>query len=517
MTLLGCTVRPAEHPNAARFANGDAALLQGCYDCLIEARAEYRRWTAGRTHTEAITRTFEADLLIALREKELGIPPSDALQEARGIAAELPREFEASRYLALVDAVPPEQLGLPRRDAQAFVAAHAPVAARIRTELRWLTESRLRQPIRDYLRIALTCAYPDGDDANVATVPDGESTRPQPSPAFAARATNSPLLAYRDEICDLTHTSSLAAVRTREPRFIETSFFLANTEIAAFASTAAGQIKAHLAEVVARFPTSPAVTYLAASYARLVDDCPQALPFYDRTLATQPNHEQALLGRMICLTNLQRPQEAIVAATRLIDLAPDNVAEAYYWRAWNRHVLVQINEARADIATAKNLLAEPYVLSLAGILAYAQRDLDAAQGDLEAALAGAPADCVARSYLALVQQARKQWLIAGQVFEDAMTCYHARADDGTARIHSLQTQANADPVYRARELARLQSAVESDIRQARRSALAGAKCHANGKDARAARRLLDVASEDPTFADDVDKLRKRLSTADHLP
>ena len=43
-----------------------------------------------------------------------------------------------------------------------------------------------------------------------------------------------------------------------------------------------------------------------------------------------PDHREALLGRTVCLTHLSRHDEAIAAATRLIELGMYHVGEAQY-------------------------------------------------------------------------------------------------------------------------------------------------------------------------------------------
>ncbi len=48
-------------------------MLQGCYDCLLEARATYARVGVGKARPLVIARLFETDLLITLREKELAL------------------------------------------------------------------------------------------------------------------------------------------------------------------------------------------------------------------------------------------------------------------------------------------------------------------------------------------------------------------------------------------------------------------------------------------------------------
>src|SRR3954447_26203559 len=102
--MAACAPRIAM-PSPPQLAAADAAMLRGCYDCLIEARDIYRRLAAGSRAAPAAAWVFEADLVIALRENEIGLPASDALTEARRIARELPRELEAGRYIELVEQV----------------------------------------------------------------------------------------------------------------------------------------------------------------------------------------------------------------------------------------------------------------------------------------------------------------------------------------------------------------------------------------------------------------------------
>jgi tetratricopeptide (TPR) repeat protein len=495
-----CGARPIARPQPAALAAADAELLQGCYDCLLEARASYRRLAAGGERPRGLARVFEADLLIALREKELALPPSDALVEARRIAAELPPGVEPGRYLALVDAIPSEPMGSPRREILAFRNAQQALVARLDAERAWLSTGRLRAPVRDYLRLALDCAYPRPQD-----------TQPVESGAPAApRPLAQPLLAYRAEICGFGVASALAAVRDREPRFVETSFFIANIEMVEAAQGGPGHAKAHLAEALARFPASPAITYLTASFNEFIGDYGGALRLHDRTLALRPAHDLALLGRTICLTNLARPQEAIDAATELVTSRAGNLVEAYYWRAWNHRTLAQLAEARADITAARDMMTTARILSLAGIIAYDQRDLDPAQADLEAAIAAAGEDCTARWYLGLVHRQRKRWLDSGHAFEAAMGCYRERAQATTERIRTLESRADLDPTYRAGQIARLEASVVADARQQHTAALIAGNDDAAGGDLASAKTLAEIAAEDPALADRVAKLRARL-------
>jgi tetratricopeptide (TPR) repeat protein len=490
-----CAARPAAQPE--RLARADAELLQGCHDCLIAARAEYRRLAEGSDRRVLQARVVEADLLIALREKELDLPPSDAIGEARRIASELPRELEAERYVALVEVLTGQPPGASRYQMKKLFGRHLPSPGERDDVRAWLASGRLRAPLRDYLRLAFDCEHPVMGSAAAS------SSSAEPLPRAA------PLLAYRAAICGLGPIAALAAVREREPRFVEVSLFIANVELAAAVRDGPGQAGAHLAEVRARFPASPAIHFLSGVYELLVENYEAALQHDDRALALVPAHDRALLGRVICLTNLGRHDEAIAAATRLLEVDDAAAADAYYWRARNHHALHRLDEARREIAAAREIVTTADILSLAGVLAYEASELDAAEADLSQATAMG-GDCTARWYLALVHRQRKRWLASGHAFDVAMACYRDRAEASRERLRVLLGRADLDPGYRERASASMQVSIEADAKQLHIAALLAASGFSTGGDLAAARPLIDLAGEDPALADPVSKLRARL-------
>ena len=69
------------------LAAADARILEGCYDCLLAARATYER-LAGSKYMQRDTmllRLFETELLLALREKELQLDWQPALCVPRAV------------------------------------------------------------------------------------------------------------------------------------------------------------------------------------------------------------------------------------------------------------------------------------------------------------------------------------------------------------------------------------------------------------------------------------------------
>src|SRR5687768_7205460 len=91
---LGCaSARPRPDDGraaAAALAAADARVRDGCYDCLLEARAAYARLADGRLADTAALRLFEVDVLLALREKELALDWRPSVARARDIAPRLP-------------------------------------------------------------------------------------------------------------------------------------------------------------------------------------------------------------------------------------------------------------------------------------------------------------------------------------------------------------------------------------------------------------------------------------------
>src|SRR5215211_2115225 len=105
---LGCASARIRKANALALAVADTRVLEGCYGCLRDARATYAR-VAGDKHTKqpapVIARLFETDVLLALREKELGLDSRASMDRARALVPRVPASLEPKRVLDIVDAV----------------------------------------------------------------------------------------------------------------------------------------------------------------------------------------------------------------------------------------------------------------------------------------------------------------------------------------------------------------------------------------------------------------------------
>src|SRR5688572_25604440 len=193
----GCGSRSAKVAEPDRGTWADELVRQGCYDCLLDAKAAYER-LAGSS-AAALARVFEVDLLLALREKELSIDPTATLAHAESLVPRLAK-LPADRLLAIVRSVPEDAAGrrvLPQtKDA----------AQQIDLTLAAINASPFSAELNGYLRLTIQCG------------------RTTPDPAPAVPANDIPLLAYRRAICAPPFLfDRLRAVRTAVPRFVERS------------------------------------------------------------------------------------------------------------------------------------------------------------------------------------------------------------------------------------------------------------------------------------------------------
>src|SRR5690242_6080985 len=162
------------------LARADDLTRQGCYDCLIDARAIYDR-AGGAQRRATRMRALEVELLLVLREKELSIDSTATMSRARSIAAELPLSANAAAAMALVEAVAPDVSGSQpsERRQLAFDTGSEAVAKALET-----VEGVPLSPLfRAYLTISVQCSGAG------------------PAPSSPPTPPSEPLLAYRAAFC----------------------------------------------------------------------------------------------------------------------------------------------------------------------------------------------------------------------------------------------------------------------------------------------------------------------------
>jgi tetratricopeptide (TPR) repeat protein len=437
-------------------AAADALVNEGCYRCLREAFVIYE--SAGLPD-----RVFSTALLIAVREKELGLEASPWLERARSLAT-----AATSTYVDIAAGVPWTSVA----NAPDFDPPPRPTPTVLQARLAFLTRPEATTLLDRYLLLATMCSRRGG----------------APPEHFAADV---PLLQFRLGICGFDHRQDLDTVFASSARFVEAGFFLARYEMTntGFGRAQVTRALPLLLDAHEGLPESPIITATLAGVWAARNEYARALTLYDEVLAVRPRQRDALLGRTTVLTYLGRPDEAIATASRLIEFGTWYLGDAYYWRAWNYYNTDRRDPARSDVERARTFQSSDDLLTLSGMIAYDdQRRVDARR-DFDAARAVNPANCSAVWYLAVLDVDERLWPAARELFSHATECYRAAALAAEAEELSPDLSPEAlvqQQQDRARRLA-------SHRRQEARSALNVAMLSLQLGDRDAAKRFAEIA------------------------
>ncbi len=124
---------------------------------------------------------------------------------------------------------------------------------------------------------------------------------------------------------------------------------------------------------------------------------------------------------------LMRHPDAVATATRMLDLGTWHIADANYWRAWNRYHLKEYDAAWADVENATRGLSNSRVYMLAGLIAYARKELPTAVQRFDRAYEIDRSACDATWMSGLVSIDQNELAIAAPKFTRGMTCFVSAA------------------------------------------------------------------------------------------
>jgi tetratricopeptide (TPR) repeat protein len=448
-------------PSSTSVGEGWAELIRrGCYRCLEQALADAEaRARAGARGAAA--QAFEAAALLVLRSKELGLPTEPWLGRARTLAG---ADVTLAPYLRLVEAIPPHPMSDDRDalfDVRARTQARTSLAAWRETLQGGPAETEEGHPtkvFRMYLDVALVCGF---------------GTLKQNDESFAGQLdadARAPVYQYRIGICDSAHAERLKMVRAADAEFVDADFALGRYAIDDPISPDQDEALRRLESARTAFPRSPAIAVTLGNVYRRWEEWSDALAIYDAALAGSPRHPEALIGRVISLSHLVRPHEAIESATQVIDAGQWYLGEAYYWRGWNQLRLGQHDLARADADRAKTLMANAAVFVLSGVIEWRLRRLETAEREFESAIAIDFGECEAALDLGVVRDERRKPAEALAAFQQARQCYDlsiALRREAIARVQAgpgTETSKARDAARHRRELTELETRRDEALR-----------------------------------------------------
>lgn len=437
IALAGCAARGPAPELVAELGQAEALLREGCYACLKEAQAIFERLSAPPRPVPGAARgAFEATLLIAMREKELGLPADTSLDRARQHAGRLgsPNEGVASTIppAVLLDAVAVvngETGGLDPEQRAQFLGRARPLLEADNPQRRaldaWVDTSHVAQ----YLALVIDC-----EQARLR-----DSVKPAD---ILAKYPGVPLIQFRLAVCGGPGAPQAAPLREGNPRFFDTLPWEARRALVGSQAEAIDLYKgaALLGQAHEVFPASHWLAIFWARSNQSIAEFEPALAGFDSVLADVPTHRDALLGRVTSLSYLMRHPDAVATASRMIELGTWHIGDAYYWRAWNQYHLKALEPAWADVETAIKMVSTTSVYMLAGLIAYERKDLPTAILRFDRSFELDVTNCDAVWMAGLVHVDQSAWPQASPKFARAMSCFSNASAQAKSDLAALDAE-----------------------------------------------------------------------------
>jgi len=505
LVLASCTpVRPRldltpSIAATADLARADELVRAGCYRCLIEALALYEKLAAGPAAVPvAAYRAVDTAVLMATRERELGLGSGRSRQVAEDLAARLPVPLDYSPYLMMVDAIGWTRTGVSAEQQDTILAAQRSVNANFSQWRANLLRQVPGDQLSAYQLVALDCLY-------TYKLREAKQT-PWRLPGSAP-----PLLRFRAAICANAAPGLLDAVLRDEPRLRELHLFLGERALGQGTLRTAER---HLLTALEEIPQlMPAKLVLGHVYLGM-EDIESAFTAYHDVTTAVPGQRDAMIGEAKALTYLDRSDEAIAVLDEMVRLGSWYLGEAHYWLAWNRLHLKQFDLANDEaVAARKYSPMDPLVDKLSGRVALARNEIERAEREFRAAVehfAGRQTrDCDTGYYLASVLVMQRKWPEGAQRFGEALPCYVGDEQAARRKIEEINA-ADLSDERKVRLVAAKHKGIAALQSQQARAAYNGAVAYANLGDKEKARPLAERAAQHPDMADLAQKLLARL-------
>jgi tetratricopeptide (TPR) repeat protein len=491
---------PREATPAERMLQASDLVRAGCLDCLIEAYRVYADLSSvpgfGNDATE---RAARAAVLIAVRERELGIVDSGWLAEARRLAKAAPAV--AASMAPLFDIAEtlggrgPLASGPSAADAQLKAAERASLSGEAWTAL--LDERADNDELAAYLWVAFNCTY------NTQRAAEAEGVA-NALPSWK----DTPLLQFRLASCTSLRFPALERLFADDPRFVEVAYY---SGLQALILGELDAAEGHLARASAWRSQWPAVTSLRAGAFMTAEDFERAADLFGQTLELVPDDVEAMIGRLRSLVYAGRYADALVAADRLLALDRWYVGDAHYWRAMAEQHLERYDEAWTSVERAGRLLTNADVPKLAGIIAVQRRQLPVARQKFEEAREKNRFDCETPYFLGAVLIEQQNWRESVEALADASDCFDRSQAGLEADIARIRSSTLA-PERQARQIARREQRIAMEVRMRATARFNAAVALFNESRYAEARTYVEGLTDDEQFAERARLLLARLSS-----
>lgn len=495
--LFGCAPKGPSPQLIAEMAKAESLQSAGCYTCLKESLAILEKLKLAKVQPAGLAeKTFDTALLIAIREKELGIPGDESMARARKLVVPARQAVLDAAELIVGDTsgLDPEQ--------RVLVTGN-----RNRPGLE--PDNPKRRALDAFPSTDLTAKY-------VGLAIDCEQNKLLESvdvKTLAAAYSGSPLMQFRLSTCPRPGAPNVALLRQNDPRWTDTLYWEARREMVASLGNAIdlSKVIGFYSQGRDAFPSSLMLTMAWANTNLMAEEFESALSGFDDVLKKFPTHRDALTGKMQAQSYLMRNVDAVATATRILELGTYNIPDAYYWRAWNRYHLKEFESAWIDVENATRGLSNARVYMLAGLIAYERKQLQTAVDRFDTAFAADASACDAVWLSGLVSIDMNELTTAAPKFARSMTCFVSAASglrQERARLDLAIQRRGTPPTARdQRNLDRLQRDADTADLKSAQSAFNGSQCYARTGNRGLALNLIDVAIAHPEMREKAEAMK----------
>ncbi len=426
LLLAGCSGGPKPavtfqvEDEAVRAAQAEILVRQGHYNAFKKAVGIYGGLYARRGARPTIAAPYiRTVLLLALREKKIGIDNPQTLGIAERLIRENPALSGFDPAVVLITALPVRTKGVMKDiDPDAGDKSRRDRIAAAREEL---GKTSGMTEFSAAVLAAWFCSFGRFSE---------EWRDPEP---LLKTFPDSILLQYETAICGEEKADLLEDLLRREPDYAEANYHLGE---AALRDRKLFQAEELLLKAFRAIPDSPQPRILLAAVYFATEEFEKGLQFYDLTLELSPEFRDALLGKAICLGYLKRYGESMEVLERILSLGYWLLGEGHYWLAWNLHELKRDSEALPHIEEAKKRLPDnPHVWSLGGTIALEAAELEKAEKDFQESLRLSPSLPEPLFGLGTIHTKRANWRSAAGFFERAGGAFEA---EGTALLAVIE-------------------------------------------------------------------------------
>lgn len=453
--VLACCAPPpkfevAALPTAeveAKLAEADSLTGKGCYIGFKKAALIYDElYSFPSLKKNVAARLVRNALLLALREKEIGIWNRTYIDKAFLVIKENPSLAAYELYANIVASVWPKAKGA-MRDIGSIVSSWPSTENLSKAQ----NELKTKWPADEfaaYIFAMLSCSYPyllqeKKDPAEIL-------------PFFP----ESPLLKFKSATCLQPVPERLEELIRVDPEFYEAHYFLGEAALARGKLLEAEQ---HYLKAWEGIAESAQIPITVASIYFATEELDRSIEFYDKTLALAPEYREAMLGKAICLSLLGKHDEAMSILANLISLGYLLMGESHYWMAWNLHGLKRLGEAAENIEQSKGRLpTDTNVFALAGTISFERGDIAAAENNFQEALKYNPANTDALYSLGNLYAQKKDWLGSGAYFEKAAGAFAAAQGQIRERMSRIE-QSNLAPERKDKLLLKKKAQLERTL------------------------------------------------------